>query len=65
MHTVTIKSNKPLVVIPIKEYEGMKETIELLSRDPHLPKQLRAERKKMDKGDFVSLEDFKKKHRVQ
>lgn len=49
MATITIKSDKPVVLIPIDailsvikrsedEYESMKETIELLSNNPDLPK---------------------------
>jgi hypothetical protein len=29
MTTIKIESDKPVVVIPIDEYEGMKETIEI------------------------------------
>lgn len=64
MHTLTIKSGKPIVAITLEEYESMKETIELLSANPNLAGELKKERKSMDKGDFVSLADFKKKHGV-
>ena len=62
MHTLTIKSKKPLLVIPLEEYESMRETIELLSLNPRLPQELREIRKRMDKGEFMPLEDFKKEH---
>jgi len=64
MHTITIKSDKPIVVIPIEEYESMRETIELLSANPHLLEELCEERRKMERGDFISFEDFKKKYKV-
>jgi PHD/YefM family antitoxin component YafN of YafNO toxin-antitoxin module len=63
--TITIKSNKPIAVISIEEYESMKETIELLSQNPNLVRKLKAERRKIGKGDFISFEDFKKKYRVK
>jgi PHD/YefM family antitoxin component YafN of YafNO toxin-antitoxin module len=65
MHTITIKSGKPLVVIPVEEYESMKETIALLSANPRLPEELSEERRKMEKGSYVSLEDFKRKYKVR
>ena len=61
MQTITIKSDKPVVLVPIDEYESMKETIELLSNDPDLPKKLREERKKIEKGEYITFRDFKKK----
>lgn len=65
MATITIKSSKPVVVVPIEEYESMRETIELLSANPNLLKDLREERMRMEKGDFISFKDFKKKYKVK
>ncbi|MGR3309170.1 MAG: hypothetical protein ACUZ77_00195 [Candidatus Brocadiales bacterium] len=65
MHTITIKSDKPMAVIPIEEYESMKETIELLSANPKMLQELKEERRKMDEGDFISFEDFKKKYKMK
>lgn len=65
MHTLTIKSKKPLLVIPLEEYESMRETIELLSLNPRLPQELREIRRRMDRGEFISLEEFKKKYKVR
>jgi len=62
MNTIKIKTDKPVVVIPIDEYEGMKETIEILSSHPGIIKELQEERKKIDKGQYVSYEEFKKNH---
>jgi len=64
MHTITIKSDKPIVVIPIEEYESMRETIELFSANPYLLEELGEERRKMERGDFISFKDFKKKYKV-
>jgi len=65
MHNITIKSDKPIVLIPIEQYESMQETISLLSTNPNLPEELRKERREMDKGKFISLENFKKKYKVR
>jgi PHD/YefM family antitoxin component YafN of YafNO toxin-antitoxin module len=65
MDTITIKSNKPMVIISLEEYEGLKESIRLLTQNPNLPKELREERKKIERGEFVSFEDFKKKYKVK
>ncbi len=65
MSTITIKSDKPMVIIPMEEYENMKETIELLSENPSLIRELKEEREEIEKGNFISLEDFKKKYQVR
>jgi len=63
--TITIKSKKPLIVITAEEYEGMKETIELLSRNPRLADELKKEREEMDKGKYITLRDIKKRYRIR
>lgn len=65
METITIKTSKPMVVISLEEYEGMKETIQLLTQNPNLPKELKKERKKIEQGDYISFKDFKKKYKVK
>lgn len=65
LHTITIKGDKPMVVIRIEEYESMKETIELLSVNPDMLQELKEERRKMNEGDFISFEDFKKKYKIK
>ena len=65
MDTITIRSNKPMIIISLDEYEGMKETIQLLTENPNLPRELKKERKKIERGDFISFEDFKKKCKVK
>jgi PHD/YefM family antitoxin component YafN of YafNO toxin-antitoxin module len=65
MDTITIKTKRPMIIISLDEYEGMKETIQLLTKNPHLPRELRKERRKMEKGDFISFEDFRKKYKVK
>ena len=65
MNTITIKSDKPIVAISVEDYESMKETIELLSANPCLAGELKKERKKMNKGQFITLSEFKKKYEVK
>jgi len=60
MSTITIKSNKPMVVIPIEEYESMKETIEILEINPNISGELRKEHERIEKGDYISFDAFKK-----
>jgi hypothetical protein len=43
----------------------MKETIQLLTLNPNLPKELREEREKIEKGEYISFEDFKKKYKIK
>jgi PHD/YefM family antitoxin component YafN of YafNO toxin-antitoxin module len=64
MDTITIKSKKPMVIISLEEHESMKETIQLLTLNPNLPKELKEERKKIERGEFISFEDFKRKYKV-
>jgi len=54
-----------MVIISLEEYEGMKETIQLLAQNPNLPEELKEERRKIERGDFISFEDFKKKYKVK
>lgn len=65
MDAITIKSKKPMVIISLEEYESMKETIQLLTLNLNLPKELKEERKKIERGEFISFEDFKKKYKVK
>ncbi len=64
MPTITVRSDKPMVLIPIEEYEDMRETIELLSENPNLVGELKKERAEIEKGNYISFEDFKKKYKV-
>jgi PHD/YefM family antitoxin component YafN of YafNO toxin-antitoxin module len=65
MHTLTIKSTKPLILIPVEEYEGMKETLALLAANPDLPKELREQRRRIAKGEGITWVEFKKKYKVK
>lgn len=63
MRSVTIKGDKPLIVISVEEYENMKETLELLTLYPDMLKELQEERKKIEKGEFITLSDYKAKYK--
>ncbi|MBU1600356.1 hypothetical protein KKG61_09695 [bacterium] len=65
MDTVTIKSDKHKAIIPMEEYEGMKETIELLDQNPNLAYELKEERRQMEAGEYISYEEFKKNYGVK
>ena len=64
MNTITIETDEPVVVIPIHEYEGMKETIEILSSNPGILEDLNKERKEIEDGNYVKYEDFKEKNKI-
>jgi len=63
MRSVTIKGDKPLIVISVEEYENMKETLELLALHPDLLKELQDERRKIEKGEFIALRDYRAKYK--
>ncbi|MBE0481672.1 MAG: hypothetical protein IBX68_11930 [Dehalococcoidia bacterium] len=65
MQSVTIKADKPVIVISVEEYENMKETIALLTQYPDLASELRAERKKIEVGKYIMLSDYKSKHKLR
>jgi PHD/YefM family antitoxin component YafN of YafNO toxin-antitoxin module len=62
MNSITIKSDKPVVIVPIDEYESMKETIEILSHHPDIITELKEERKKINSGYYTLYKDFKRKY---
>ena len=59
MPKITIESDKPVVVIPVEEYDSLRETIEILS-DPDLVKDIDEARKALREGRTVSWDKFKK-----
>jgi len=54
-----------MVVIPIEEYESMKETIEILEINPNIAGELRKEHERIETGDYISFDAFKKKHGIR
>ena len=48
-----------MALIPLEEYESMKETIEILS-NPDLVKDIELARKEVREGKTISWEDLKK-----
>ena len=61
MKTFTIRSKEPVIVMPIKEYESIMETIEIL-KDKQIMKQIKeTESQRKRRGKSVSFEKIKKK----
>ncbi len=58
MPTITIKSDKPVVVIPAEEYESLLEALEILS-NPSLIKDIERARKEFREGKTISLEKLR------
>ena len=65
METITIKSDRPMVILPMEEYEGMRETLGLLAHNHNLVQELKEERKRMEQGECISYKEFKEKYKVK
>ncbi len=51
--TIIIVSEKPFVILPLADYEGMKETIEILSENPNIVDEPRKGENEFLKGNYV------------
>ncbi len=59
MPTLTIKCDKPVVGVPLDEYQDLLDTLEILS-DPTLKRDVEKARKEFRERQTVSWEKFKK-----
>ena len=57
MTVLTIKTDQPVILLPVDEYERMKETIEILS-NPSTVYAIKRGRKEFNEGKTVELEEF-------
>jgi len=60
--TLTIKSDKPMVLIPIEEYESLMETVEILS-NPSLVRDIKQGLKDIEEGRTKKLSDLRREYR--
>jgi PHD/YefM family antitoxin component YafN of YafNO toxin-antitoxin module len=60
MHSVTIKYEKPMVTIPLEEYEEMQETIDILS-SKSLMREIRKALKDAREGKTIPWEEVKRR----
>ncbi|MFH0766107.1 MAG: hypothetical protein V2A61_06780 [Calditrichota bacterium] len=60
MPTLTITSDKPIVVIPAEEYDSLRETLEILS-DKALMRAIEKGRKEFTEGKTVKLSELRQK----
>jgi PHD/YefM family antitoxin component YafN of YafNO toxin-antitoxin module len=60
MTELTIKANKAVVLLPIDEYERMRETIEILS-NPETIRNIKRGRREYTEGKTIELEEFWRK----
>lgn len=58
-YTTTIKSEKPMVTIPLEDYESMQETIEILSNKA-LMRDLRKAMQELRDGKTIPWEEVKR-----
>jgi len=56
--TLTIESDKPVVVVPLDEYQELLDTLEILS-DPTLKRDVEQARKEFREGKTISLEELR------
>ena len=56
-------AKQELIQVPKEEYESMKETIEILSNGK-LMKSIKEGIEDIKKGDYVTFNNFKKKHHL-
>ena len=61
--TININSKKPLVLIPLEDYEGMLETIEILAGSPNILNELKKEKKEFNKGNYIIYPETKKRYK--
>jgi len=57
MAELTIKTDLPVILLPVEEYERMKETIEILS-NPSTVRAIRRGRREFAEGKTMELEEF-------
>jgi len=50
---IKIEAEKPIVVLPLEEYEGLIETLEILSENPNIAAELKKEKSEFLKGNFI------------
>ncbi|MCX5749246.1 MAG: hypothetical protein NTZ10_03265 [Candidatus Saganbacteria bacterium] len=55
---------RPAVLIDAREYEGMKETLDILMEDPGISKEIRIAEKELKTGKTVSWEKLKNELKV-
>jgi PHD/YefM family antitoxin component YafN of YafNO toxin-antitoxin module len=60
MPTLTIKSDKPMVLIPVEEYDSLRETIEILS-NPALIRDIKRGLKDIEEGRTVRLSELRRR----
>ena len=58
MPKITVESDKPVVVVPLDEYEALLETVEILS-DPTLKRDIERARKEFREGKTISLDKLR------
>jgi len=64
MPTLTIKSDTPVVTIPLEQFEAMQETIEILS-NPSLVRDIKQGLKDIAEGKTRKLSDIRRERRLK
>jgi PHD/YefM family antitoxin component YafN of YafNO toxin-antitoxin module len=59
--TININSQKPMVLLPLEDYEALVETIEILTENPKIVNELKKEKENFLKGKFFIYNSNNKK----
>lgn len=59
--TININSQKPMVLLPLEDYEALVETIEILTENPKIVNELKKEKENFLKGKYFIYNSSNKK----
>ena len=63
-YTLTEKGRPRAVVMSPEEYEGLLETLDILSEDPTILKDLKESERQIKRGEYVTLEELEKEYGI-
>ena len=63
-YTLTEKGRPRVVMMSPEEYEGLVETLDILSEDPKILEKLTASEKEIKQGKYVTLEELEKEYGI-
>lgn len=61
-YTLTERGKAKAVIMSAEEFESWAESLELLYMFPDLEKQVKKAEREIEKGEYISLDDFDKKY---
>ncbi len=58
MTIITVKSDSPIVVLPLSEYESLLETLEILTNSPDIIEKIEKARRELLHGEAITTDEF-------